>query len=157
MEEEKQEVRFAQDELLVKESAEFGDIRISQSVLSAIVKKYTLDIDGVLRFQSQSLMDGMLDILSKRSSDRSIVIEQNDNGAVITVTVIIRFGVSIPVVAKEIQSTIKTQIEELTGYTVSKVNVNVCDLEMPVEKPQEDEAAAAADAATAMPIVPGMN
>lgn len=123
----------------VTEEDSDGAIQISNTVLSTLVKKYTLGVEGVLRFQNQSLMDGMLDILSKRA-ERSLTIETTDNGAVITVTVVMRFGVRIPQVAHEIQKILKTQIEELTGYTVSKVNVNVSDLEeLPKEetKPQE--------------------
>ena len=145
MEEEKQEVRVEENEILVKEGTEAGDIQISQSVLNMIVRKYTLDVDGVIRFQSQSLMDGMLDILGKRSSDRSVVIEQGEDGsAIITLTLVMRFGVVIPAVAQELQNTIKAKVEELTGYKVSRVNVNVCDLELPVEK-SEPEAAEATD------------
>ena len=139
MEEEKQEVRMEESEMLVKEGTEAGDIQISQSVLNSIVRKFTLDVDGVIRFQSQSLMDGMLDILGKRSSDRSVVIEQSEDGsAIITLTLVMRFGVVIPAVAQELQNTIKSKIEELTGYKVARVNVNVCDLELP-EEPEEKE------------------
>ena len=140
MEETKQEVRMEENEMLVKESAESGDIQISQSVLNTIVKKYTLDIDGVIRFQSQSLMDGMLDILGKRSSDRSVIIEQNeDKAAIITLTLVMRFGVVIPDVAQKLQNTIKSKVEELTGYKVARVNVNVCDLELPPPPPEKAE------------------
>ena len=140
MEEEKQEVSLEEREMLVKEGTEAGDIQISQSVLNAIVRKFTLDVDGVVRFQSQSLMDGMLDILGKRSSDRSVVIDQSeDGGAIITLTLVMRFGVVIPAVAQELQNTIKSKVEELTGYKVSRVNVNVCDLELPVEEEEEEE------------------
>lgn len=129
-----------ENEMLVKESAESGDIQISQSVLNTIVKKYTLDIDGVIRFQSQSLMDGMLDILGKRSSDRSVIIEQNeDKAAIITLTLVMRFGVVIPDVAQKLQNTIKSKVEELTGYKVARVNVNVCDLELPPPPPEKVE------------------
>ena len=140
MEETKQEVRMEENEMLVKESAESGDIQISQSVLNTIVKKYTLDIDGIIRFQSQSLMDGMLDILGKRSSDRSVIIEQNeDKAAIITLTLVMRFGVVIPDVAQKLQNTIKSKVEELTGYKVARVNVNVCDLELPPPPPEKVE------------------
>ena len=140
MEETKQEVRMEENEMLVKESAESGDIQISQSVLNTNVKKYTLDIDGVIRFQSQSLMDGMLDILGKRSSDRSVIIEQNeDKAAIITLTLVMRFGVVIPDVAQKLQNTIKSKVEELTGYKVARVNVNVCDLELPPPPPEKVE------------------
>ena len=140
MEEEKQEVRMEENEMLVKEGTEAGDIQISQSVLNSIVRKFTLDVDGVVRFQSQSLMDGMLDILGKRSSDRSVVIDQSeDGGAIITLTLVMRFGVVIPAVAQELQNTIKSKVEELTGYKVARVNVNVCDLELPEEEEEKEK------------------
>ncbi|MBP5671870.1 MAG: Asp23/Gls24 family envelope stress response protein, partial [Victivallales bacterium] len=106
-----------------------GIVQISNGVISAVVKKYTLEVPGVVRFQQQGMLDGLFDVLSKRPIDRSIELDLQENGAIITLTLILRFGVCIPEVCQNIQETIKEKVETLTGYPVAKVNVNVVDLD----------------------------
>lgn len=106
-----------------------GVVQISNGVISQIVKKYTLAVDGVVRFQQQGMLDGLFDVLSKRPIDRSIQMDLQESGAIITVTLILKLGVFIPEVCKEVQDTVKEKVESLTGYPVAKVNVNVVDLD----------------------------
>ena len=123
----------------VMEEDEGGVIQISDNVLRLIVRKFTLGVDGVVRFQNQSLMDGMFDILGKRSGDHGIVITLKEDGSAdITVSVVMRFGVSIPELAHTVQSVLREKIEQLAGYSVSHVNVNVIDLEE-VSEPEPEE------------------
>ena len=106
-----------------------GIVQISNGVISSVVKKYTLEVPGVVRFQQQGMLDGLFDVLSKRPIDRSIELDLQESGAIITLTLIMRFGVCIPEVCLNIQETIKEKVETLTGYPVAKVNVNVVDLD----------------------------
>lgn len=106
-----------------------GIVQISNGVISQIVKKYTLAVEGVVRFQQQGMLDGLFDVLSKRPIDRSIQMDLQESGAIITLTLILKLGVFIPEVCKEVQDTVKEKVETLTGYPVAKVNVNVVDLD----------------------------
>lgn len=113
-------------------SSDGGHVHITNNVLGAIVRRYALSVDGVVRFPSQSIMNSLADILSKRNYERNILIEQapdDDEGTVITLSLILRFGVSVPAVAAAVQKIVAEKIAELTGCTVSSVNVNVVDLE----------------------------
>ena len=114
-----------------------GTVQVTNNVIAAIIKKYALTVDGVLRTAPQSLRDGFSNMLSRRSYESSITIELTDEGAVITMSLILRFGVSVPEVTKNIQDILFDKIPALSGYKVSKVNVNVIDLEE--EEPAEEE------------------
>ena len=39
-----------------------GIVQISNGVISAVVKKYTLEVPGVVRFQQQGMLDGLFDV-----------------------------------------------------------------------------------------------
>ncbi len=109
-----------------------GHVHITNNVLGAIVRRYALSVDGVVRFPSQGIMDSLADILSKRNYERNILIEpagENDGGTAITLSLILRFGVSVPDVARTVQKIVAEKIEELTSCPVSCVNVNIVDLE----------------------------
>ncbi len=113
----------------VASDTESGVVQISNNVVSMVVRKFTLGVEGVVRFQQQGMIDGLFDVLSKHPVDKSIALDLQDGGALITVTLILKFGVNIPEVCREVQKTIKEKVEELTGYPVAKVNVNVVDLD----------------------------
>ncbi len=118
---------------------EKGTVQVTNNVIAAIIKEYALNVDGVLRTAPQSLRDGFAGILSRRSYESSIAIELADEGAIITLALILRFGVSVPEVTKNIKDILFEKIPALSGYAVSKVNVNVIDLEK--EEPEEEDEA----------------
>ncbi|MDD4098278.1 MAG: Asp23/Gls24 family envelope stress response protein [Lentisphaeria bacterium] len=113
----------------INSDEENGYIQISNNVIAAIVRKYTLGVEGVVRFASQSIMDGLADILSRRSYERSIAIDLQETGAEITLTLILQFGAIIPEVSQAVQTIVREKVKELTGYEVTKVNVNIAELE----------------------------
>lgn len=128
-------------DLLMEEENEDGCIKISENVIAAVVRKYTLEVDGVLRLAPQSI-GGTLAGMVKRNYDRNMVVEMDDDSARISVTLVMRFGVRIPEVAQMVQDVIRSRVEELTGKHVSRVNVIVQDLEeVPPEPAPEAETA----------------
>jgi len=131
------------------EVEEEGDaIRISDSVIAALVRKYTLEVPGVIRFATGSIVGGIADMIGRKSRDSSIVVDHEGDIVCISVTLVVEFGVKIPEVAPLVQDVIRTRVEEQTGQHVQRVNVTVQDLEdksaepetVPEEAPQEEEA-----------------
>ena len=118
---------------------ELGDVQISNNVVAAIVRKYVLAIDGVVRTAPQGLVEGLANIIGRRTYESSIGLELAEDGAIITLALVLRFGCNVPTVAKEIKEVLFDKIPALTGYPVTKVNVNVVDLED--EEEIEDESA----------------
>ena len=136
------QVKTAKENSMVAINAgndENGAIQVTNNVIATIVKKYIMTVDGVVRTAPQSLVDGFTSMLSRRSYESSISLELTEEGAIITLALVLRFGVSVPEVAKAVQDILMEKIPAIAGYQVSKVNVNVVDLE-------DDQADAAEDA-----------
>ena len=125
---------------------EAGCATISKSVIAMIVRKYTLEVEGVSRFAPQRLVEGLADMLSKRNYERSIQIEFVENEVVISLTVIANFGYPLLGVIKNIQSVIKEKVEEVVEIKVRKVNIFVKDLEEFPEAQSTDEEESSAEA-----------
>ena len=107
-----------------------GVIRVHESVISSIVRKVTLETDGVMRLAGSSLVDNLAEIVgSKKIQDRSIVVEMGESSLSVDISVIIKYGVAIPPVAESIKSAVASEIVKLTGMKVGKVNIIVMDLE----------------------------
>ncbi len=116
-----------------------GAIRISENVITAVVRKYVLEVKGVIRFASSSLVGGLAEMIGRKSRESSVAVELDGDSVDISVTLILEFGVKIPEVAALVQDVIRTRVEEITGKHVGKVNVIVQDLEE-LPPPEEETA-----------------
>lgn len=119
-----------------------GSIKISENVIAAVVRKYTLEVDGVVRFASGGIVGGIAGMIAKRSYESSMVIDLDEDTVSISVTLVFRFGVRIPDVAQAVQDVVRLRVEELTGKHVNRVNVLVHDLEDVATARRGDDAAA---------------
>jgi|GEM_PF-298309 len=116
-------------ETILDDAADDGSIKISENVIAAVVRKYTLEVDGVVRFASGGIVGGIAGMITKRSYESSMVIDLDEDTVSISVTLVFRFGVRIPDVAQAVQDVVRLRVEELTGKHVNRVNVLVHDLE----------------------------
>jgi len=133
-----------QGELIMGEENEAGTIRISENVIAAVVRKYTLEVQGVIGFAGAGFVGGLTDMITRRNYEHSVTVDLDGDAVNISVTLVLEFGVRIPDVAQIVQETIRTRVEELTGKQVTKVEVIVQDLQ---ELPLPGVEAAMADVA----------
>ena len=121
------------------EVTEYGSIQISEDVIAAVVRRYTLSVPGIARLAGQTLVGGLAQMIGKRMHDRSIIVDFESNHVNITVTIVIKFGEHVPSVAATVQNICRKYVEELTGQRVGKVNVIVQGLEVEGEESQYEE------------------
>ena len=115
-----------------------GVVKVHESVISSIIRKAALSVDGVLRFAGNSLVDNIAEFVgSRKVMDRSISVEMGENSVAIEIKVILCFGCRIPEVARNIQSAVIDEIARITGMQVTKIDVVIMDLED--ETPAEEE------------------
>lgn len=107
-----------------------GVIRVHESVIASIVRKVTLETEGVMRLSGSSLVDNLAEIVgSKKIQDRSITVEMGASSVSVEIGVVIKYGVPIPPTAEAIKNSVSAEISRLTGMKVGKVNIVVMDLE----------------------------
>lgn len=114
-------------EALMEEETEAGTIRISESVISAVVRRYALEVQGVIRFATGRFAGGLGEMIGKKAS--GVVVDLEEDAVNISVSVVLEFGVRIPEVAAMVQEIIRSKVNELTGKHVNRVDVVVQDLE----------------------------
>lgn len=112
-----------------------GSLKISQEVLATISDMAACEIDGVV-----SLADHYTPIKSffqKGITSKPIQISLNDDVAVVDISVNLKYGTNIPDVAERLQEAVKDAIQNMTGITVSKVNVHVAGIVFPQTVPAQ--------------------
>lgn len=103
-----------------------GNLKISRDVIATITRYATLEIEGVASLAS--FTTNIKGWLMKKQTAKPIVINLNDDFAVIDVHVNIKAGVNIPQVSEKIQAAVKEAVQNMTGIAVSHVNINIAGI-----------------------------
>jgi len=112
------------------EESKFGEIRISHSVVSRIVKLAALKVPGVVRISSGGFE--LAGIFTKSSS--GITVEDNEEGDyIISLNVVLTFGIELAKTADAIQQAVREQVVKMTDKKVVRVDVAIDDVVMPEE------------------------
>lgn len=106
-------------------SEDLGSIRITDKVIAVCAAKAALETNGVYGLVSDFSDTIQKNILGKTSESRGVKISQNGGEIVIDLHITVEYGVKIPSVAWNIQERVKREVEELTGMTVTFVNIHV--------------------------------
>lgn len=93
-----------------------GSIHISEEVLASIAAEAAQEVDGI---------SGLMSLATKKMSAKGVRVTSDENGAVVDLYVMIRYGVPIPEVAEKLQNAVDTAIRSMTGFEVNAVNIHV--------------------------------
>ena len=118
--------------------AEEGSLKISEEVISTIAGMTAGEINGVAGLSLRPNPDIRGILHNRKSVSKAIRLEMKDGEATIDVFVNLYLGVKIPDVAAEIQSRVKDAVQNMTGITVSKVNVHVAGVVLSRESDGND-------------------
>ena len=89
-----------------------GSIRISENVVAAIVHKYVLEVDGVVRFASGSLVGNIGEFFGRPDPEKNLLVDLENESVNIGVSIVLEFGVHIPTVATHVQDVVRAKVEE---------------------------------------------
>lgn len=121
--------------------SELGVVKIHENVISSLVRKAALSVDGVSRLSGSSFVDNIAEIVgSRKIHDRSISISIDVDKIDVEIKINIKFGFKVPDLAAAVQSAVIRQVEDVTGMTVVGVNVIIQEIEDVAEEETEEEA-----------------
>ncbi len=115
-------------------------VRVSDDVIATIASMVLGEVKGVAA-SSVGLVGGLL---GRKGPARGIKIESDGNAVTLDVTIMVEYGARIPDVATDIQSRLRSAIEEMTGKFVRAVNVTVQGIRGPSGAPTGERADKAA-------------
>ncbi|OGV39330.1 MAG: hypothetical protein A2020_08870 [Lentisphaerae bacterium GWF2_45_14] len=131
-----------QQEIPLEEPPDQGVVKIHENVISAIVRKATCSVEGVVRLAGSTFLDNIAEIVgSRRIHDRAITTDIEGGEVSIQVKINIMYGMSVPALASRVQTAVIEAVEEMTGMKVTRVDVFIQEVETDSEGDEsEDEA-----------------
>ncbi|WP_026674914.1 Asp23/Gls24 family envelope stress response protein [Alkalihalobacterium bogoriense] len=121
------------------EKNELGKVEISPEVIEVISGIATSEVEGVATMRG-NFATGVAERLGRKNHGKGVKVDLGESGITVDVTVTITYGVSIPDVAKKIQSNIKQALLTMTAIDLEAVNVHVVGIqfEQTSEAPLEE-------------------
>ena len=110
-------------------SDQVGDVRIADEVVAIIAGLATTEVEGVSSMAG-NITNEIVSRLGMKNLSKGILVEVMENEVKVDVAINIAYGYSIPEVSAKVQDKVKSAIENMTGLTVSVVNVRIASVDM---------------------------
>jgi uncharacterized alkaline shock family protein YloU len=113
-----------------------GSLQISTDALAKIARCAALEIDGVTAVSCAG-QKNVRDILELVSIQQPVTVAIKDGTAEVTMYLMVAFGAKVPALAEKVQQNVKSAIQNMTGVTVSHVNIIISGLHAAPAAPSE--------------------
>ena len=103
-----------------------GTITVSDDFIASLAGFTATECYGVVGMSAKRVMDSVNDILKKENVKKGVKVNTDQDGAIkIDLYIVVEYGTSIGAIASSIISTVKYNVEKITGLAVDAVNVIV--------------------------------
>ena len=108
--------------------SQIGEVKIADDVVATIAGLATTEVEGVASMQG-NLTNEIVGKLGVKNLSKGVKIELIRGKVHAELSVIMRYGYSIPKTCNAIQDRVKTAIENMTGLDVESVNIRIVGVE----------------------------
>ena len=122
-----------------------GAIRIASDVVATIASLAAAEIPGVAGM-SGGITSGLAQMLGRKQMTKGVKVDVSESDAALDIYIIVKYGVAIGDVAKQVQEGVKATVESMTGLVCKEVNVHVQGVSFPEPEPEPAEEPAPAEA-----------
>ena len=103
----------------------YGKIIIQDSAIEHFVSRTALDCYGIVKLVPRNLVETVAKILSLWENTKGVKVKSMGDRMIISVSIVVKYGVSIRAVVESLKESIKYKVEKFTGMIVDAINVNV--------------------------------
>lgn len=103
---------------------------ITEQVIASIAGIAATQVEGLAGMRG-GMTDDLVKILGEDRQRKGVLTQRGDGSVQLSLNVVVQYGYPIHEVARQLQARVKAEVEEMTGLTVSAVDVYVQDLQLP--------------------------
>ena len=107
-----------------KANTGLGKVEIAPEVIEVIAGIAASEVEGVAQMRG-NFASGVVERLGKKNHGKGVKVELSEEGIIVDVYCLMKFGISIPNVAREIQDNIRQALLNMTALDVKEVNIHV--------------------------------
>ena len=106
-----------------------GEVKIASDVVAAIAALAATEIDGVYSMAG-NITNELIGKLGMKNLSKGVKILMEGGIVRVDMMVVVNYGYSIPEVSGQVQERVSQQIENMTGLSVSEVNVRIAGVKL---------------------------
>ena len=121
------EKTMEQNTYVLQDDDSFGTVKIADDVVAAIGSIAATEVEGVVSMAG-NIGNELASKMGVKSLAKGVKVEVNGKNVKADITLIVKYGYSIPEVSEKVQKKVSQAIENMTGLEVEKVNVRIAGI-----------------------------
>lgn len=122
---------------LDEDKSELGKVEISPEVIEVIAGIAASEVNGVASLRGNFASD-VAEKLGRKNHGKGVKVELGEDAITVDVSVVIKYGVSVPEVARLIQENVKKALQTMTAIRLEAVNVHVVGVQFDSSETNEE-------------------
>lgn len=106
---------------------EMGTIHIADEVLAVVAAGAALEVEGVSSLAA-NLSSDIAELMGRKVYSKGVRLMVSEGQVIVEISILIKYGFSIPDVAKKVQDAVVTAVTNTSGMEVAQVNVQVAGI-----------------------------
>ena len=106
-----------------------GSVQIADDVVAMIASLAATEIPGVSAMVG-NITNELMSKVGIKNLTKGVQVDILDNVVQVDLSIILEYGYNIPDTCQKVQAKVKTAIENMTGLTVSDVNIRIASVKV---------------------------
>ena len=109
-----------------------GEVKIADEVVAMIAGLAAMEVEGVASMAGNATRE-LISKLGMKSLSKGVKVDVLEGVVTVSLSLNLKYGYSIKEITTKVQEKVKAAIENMTGLTVSDVNVRIASVELEKE------------------------
>ena len=118
---------------VLKEDNSMGTVKIADDVVAMMASLAASEVEGVSAMVG-NITNELMSKVGMTKLTKGVKVEITGREVRTDIAVVLEYGYNIPATSQKVQEKVKTAIENMTGLTVSDVNIRIAGVNMQKSK-----------------------
>ena len=123
------EKTLEQNTYVLQEDDDFGTVKIADDVVASIAGIAATEVEGVVSMAG-NIGNELKSKMGVKNLAKGVKVEVIGKSVKADIALIGEYGYSIPAISQKVQEKVKSTIENMTGLTVTDVNIRIAGVNM---------------------------
>ena len=123
------EKTLEQNTYVLQEDDDFGTVKIADDVVASIAGIAATEVEGVVSMAG-NIGNELKSKMGVKNLAKGVKVEVIGKSVKDDIALIVEYGYSIPAISQKVQEKVKSTIENMTGLTVTDVNIRIAGVNM---------------------------
>ena len=123
------EKTLEQNTYVLQEDDDFGTVKIADDVVASIAGIAATEVEGVVSMAG-NIGNELKSKMGVKNLAKGVKVEVIGKSVKADIALIVEYGYSTPAISQKVQEKVKSTIENMTGLTVTDVNIRIAGVNM---------------------------